>query len=201
MTGSQRVAGVHFLFMMANRVFGWKCGFTLALSIFFFIWLYGLGVFYAYIHWCGRYQHIEYKDGVVFTGSSGRIQSGLKLLREKKLSRLLISGVSPHARTKLMHETNHLPVAFGPQAGNTRGNVEEACAWAAQEKLSALTVITTDYHMPRSLLLFHRYAPHISVRAYCLKTPIITQITHGFREYQKFLWSILWGHTARMSPP
>ena len=185
--------------MTVCRASYWRCGFIVIPAIAFFLWLYGLGVFYAYIHHYGHHQHIEHKDGVVFTGSPGRIHSGLKLLRAKKLNRLLISGVSPHAHKKLMNEAKHLPVYFGPKAGNTRGNIEETCAWAEQENLSALTVITTDYHMPRSLLLFHRYAPHIDVRAYCLKTPKITRFTQGFREYQKFLWSLLWGHSARMS--
>ncbi|WP_052545615.1 YdcF family protein [Candidatus Hepatobacter penaei] len=164
------------------------------------LWLYGLGLFYAYIHFCGCHQHIRYQDGVVFTGSPGRIQSGLSLLRKKKLRTLFISGVRPTSKHRLFDKTKGLTVSFGFDAGNTRGNIEETRMWAKRHNLSHVTLITADYHMPRCLLLFRRYANHIGTHSYCLKTPLHERIVHGFQEYQKFLWSCVWGHLPKTNP-
>ena len=176
----------------------WGYSAILSSGIVFFLWLYGLGIFYAYIHHCGHHQQIEHKDGVVFTGSPGRIHSGIKLLREKKLKCLFISGISPRSQQTLQHQTPFLPISFGFKAANTRGNIEETCCWARKKNISHITVITADYHIPRCLLLFRRYATHLNVRPYCIKTPLPKRFTHAFREYQKFLWSFLWGNTAKM---
>lgn len=98
-------------------------------------------------------------DGiVVLTGGDYRILEGGRLLNEKRASRLLISGVNAKtSRDDLLKLTNLDPSLFdccvdvGYAAQDTVGNAEEARVWANSRKLSRLFVVTSSYHMPRSL--------------------------------------------------
>ena len=57
---------------------------------------------------------------------------------------------------------------FGPLAGRitlghvartTRGNAAEIAAWAREEQLRSIRVVTAGYHMPRALLELRRALP------------------------------------------
>ncbi len=96
---------------------------------------------------------------VVLTGESARINSGLELLAEGRASRLLISGVNPAVTAKTLAETFGATfgtllaccVDLGHAARNTMGNAAETRAWVAREHFTSLLVVTSDYHMQRSM--------------------------------------------------
>jgi uncharacterized SAM-binding protein YcdF (DUF218 family) len=98
-------------------------------------------------------------DGiVVLTGAERRIEAGLNLLREGSGRRLLISGM--HHRTspgEALRRTNTTGspapccIDFGYQARDTVGNAVETKAWVDRHGFSRLIVVTSSYHMPRSL--------------------------------------------------
>jgi uncharacterized SAM-binding protein YcdF (DUF218 family) len=136
-------------------------------------------------------------DGiVVLTGAAGRIETALHLLQHGHADRLLVSGVAPgtgfeemaHAAgvsaTKLVGH-----VTLGHLATTTRGNAEEIAAWAQQGGMSCLIVVTSGYHMPRTLLELHRALPGAQLVPY----PVTPDTAHGrgwrllAQEYVKFL--------------
>jgi uncharacterized SAM-binding protein YcdF (DUF218 family) len=99
-------------------------------------------------------------DGiVVLTGGSARIDSGLQLLVEGRGSRLLITGVNPTVTGKTLADT--YGAAFGValaccvdldhDARDTIGNALEARRWAERQRFASLLVVTSDYHMQRSM--------------------------------------------------
>jgi uncharacterized SAM-binding protein YcdF (DUF218 family) len=98
-------------------------------------------------------------DGiVVLTGAERRIEAGLKLLRDGSGRRLLISGM--HARTTPGEALRHAGatgarapccIDFGYEAQDTIGNAAETKAWVERHGFSRLVVVTSSYHMPRSL--------------------------------------------------
>ena len=98
-------------------------------------------------------------DGIiVLTGGDYRIVEGAKLLHDKRANHLLISGVNSKAsRDDLLKLTGLDPATFdccvelGYTAQDTLGNAEEARSWAAGRRLNRLIVVTSSYHMPRSL--------------------------------------------------
>lgn len=98
-------------------------------------------------------------DGiVVLTGAERRIEAGLKLLREGSGGRLLISGMNPRTSPSdvLRHAgaTDALApccIDFGYEAQDTVGNAVETKAWVERHGFSRLVVVTSSYHMPRSL--------------------------------------------------
>jgi uncharacterized SAM-binding protein YcdF (DUF218 family) len=101
----------------------------------------------------------ETADGiVVLTGGEARIQAGAKLLREGRGKRLLISGVNRHTTrddvlriSGLDSKTFVCCVDLGYEALDTVGNADEARTWANSHGYTQLILVTSSYHMPRSL--------------------------------------------------
>lgn len=98
-------------------------------------------------------------DGIiVLTGGDFRILEGGRLLHERRATRMLISGVNAKtSRDDLMKLSGLEPALFdccvdvGYAAQDTVGNAEEARTWASGRDLNRLIVVTSSYHMPRSL--------------------------------------------------
>jgi uncharacterized SAM-binding protein YcdF (DUF218 family) len=98
-------------------------------------------------------------DGiVVVTGGAQRLADALDLLARQHGRRLLISGV--HARTSRDEIARHAGVStslleccvdLGKSARNTIGNAIEARRWAVENGFRTLLVVTSNYHLPRTL--------------------------------------------------
>jgi 1-acyl-sn-glycerol-3-phosphate acyltransferase len=96
---------------------------------------------------------------VVLTGGGGRIDGALHLLAEGRARRLLISGVNPSVDIGALAGTvdKELEVALaccvdlGRDARDTIGNAAETRDWARTKGYTSLIVVTSDYHMPRSM--------------------------------------------------
>lgn len=99
-------------------------------------------------------------DGIVVLtgGSDRRIEVGLDLLQHGSASRLLISGMN--ARTSPEDLFRHVRpdlrsapccIEFGYAAQDTIGNAAETREWVERHGLRRLIVVTSSYHMPRSL--------------------------------------------------
>ena len=112
-------------------------------------------------------------DGiVVLTGGSARLPEGVRLLEAGRGKRLLISGVNEDIddqRLKTIlgmtdgeaRDLFQCCIDTGRTALDTVGNAQEIALWAAEKNYHALLVVTSSYHMPRSLVEIHRYAPHL----------------------------------------
>lgn len=113
-------------------------------------------------------------DGiVVLTGGQDRIHEAMKLLAGGKGRRLLISGVNPKTRrtdlVRLDPEHRQLYaccVDIGYQATDTVGNADETRDWVERQDVQTLIVVTSSYHMPRSLFELRRRLPSIRLVAY-----------------------------------
>ncbi|MCR9139637.1 MAG: YdcF family protein [Alphaproteobacteria bacterium] len=103
-------------------------------------------------------------DGiVVLTGGSQRIDQAVRLLDEGIADRLLISGVNPATTgSQIQKLTSAEPALFeccvdiGHDAIDTRGNANEAALWVQENGYRNVLVVTSNYHMPRSLLELQR---------------------------------------------
>lgn len=116
---------------------------------------------------------------VVLTGASDmRIKEGMRLLERRKGSRLLISGVNREVRrpellpvTEGSKNLYECCVDLGFEAENTIGNAQEIAAWARARGFDDLIVVTSDYHMPRSLLEIEAALPEARLHPYPVATP------------------------------
>jgi len=110
-------------------------------------------------------------DGIaVLTGGAERVQTGLRLLREGRASRLLVSGAHPDVTlADLARSAGQEPgalegrVTIGHGATSTRGNAAEIAEWVRQEGIGSLRVVTAGYHMPRALLELRRVLPGVAL--------------------------------------
>lgn len=118
-------------------------------------------------------------DGIVaLTGASSmRIEAAVQLLENGKAQRLLVSGVNPDVtRPELQAVTHDFGRAFkccvdlGFHAANTQGNARETANWVAYHHYRSLIVVTSDYHIPRSMLELRAAMPGVTLHPY----PVVT---------------------------
>jgi uncharacterized SAM-binding protein YcdF (DUF218 family) len=103
---------------------------------------------------------------VVLTGGRLRLEAGLELLAAGKAKKLFISGVNQHVdRDELLHMLGPVPenaaccIVIGHSASDTFGNARETAEWMHGEGYRSLRLVTSWYHMQRSLLEFGRAMP------------------------------------------
>jgi uncharacterized SAM-binding protein YcdF (DUF218 family) len=110
-------------------------------------------------------------DGiVVLTGPDDRIREGVGLLRRNLGRRLLISGVNPRTRRadlKRLAQTGvpqiDARIDLGYDAQDTIGNADETRNWVTRWRFRRLIVVTSSYHMPRSLIELGRALPGVEL--------------------------------------
>jgi uncharacterized SAM-binding protein YcdF (DUF218 family) len=107
---------------------------------------------------------------VVLTGGSGRIASGIDLLREGRGRELFISGVDPRVDLRALLRVSggvaahaQCCVVLGHDALDTRENARETAAWMRRRGYKSLRLVTAWYHMPRALVEFEREMPEIAI--------------------------------------
>lgn len=113
-------------------------------------------------------------DGIVaLTGGEQRIEDAAELLEEGSASRLLISGVDERTtRAALAERSPELArlmgccVDVGRQALDTHGNALETREWARRRGYDSIIVVTSAYHMPRSLAEIGRELPEVELVPY-----------------------------------
>lgn len=113
-------------------------------------------------------------DGIVaLTGGEQRIEDAAKLLRRGSAERLLISGVNESTSASALAERSpqlgrvlRCCVDIGREAHDTRGNAVETGEWARRRGYDSLIVVTSAYHMPRSLAEIGRELPDVKLVPY-----------------------------------
>lgn len=118
-------------------------------------------------------------DGiVVLTGGTSRIADALELLAGGHGQRLLISGV--HRTTSSGEIARLVPryrrlidccVDLDHSAVNTVGNAAETRRWAEALRFKSLILVTSNYHMPRSMAELSRQMPDIRLIAF----PVVSE--------------------------
>jgi uncharacterized SAM-binding protein YcdF (DUF218 family) len=105
-------------------------------------------------------------DGiVVLTGDVQRINDAATLMVQGRGKRMLITGV--HTGTTWAHIAHANPVAANVRccvdldyrARSTVGNAIETRRWAENHGFNSLIVVTSTYHMPRTLLELEHVLP------------------------------------------
>jgi uncharacterized SAM-binding protein YcdF (DUF218 family) len=116
----------------------------------------------------------EQADGiVVLTGGRERIRGAMELLRGGHGRRLLITGVHHSTRSEDLARAGEVSesllqccIDLGFEAETTIGNAQEAAEWAHRNGFTSLIVVTSAYHLPRSLTEFSVALPGVTLKPY-----------------------------------
>lgn len=104
---------------------------------------------------------------VVLTGGTDRIDTAVELLKDRKSEYLLISGVNRLVSTGDLFqqiEPDLLDkITLGYMAENTQENAQETAAWIHNKNLKSVLLVTSFYHMPRSIFEVLKRNPDIQI--------------------------------------
>jgi uncharacterized SAM-binding protein YcdF (DUF218 family) len=117
-------------------------------------------------------------DGiVVLTGGASRIADAIELLAAGRGKRLLISGVHPATSSSELARLSPdyrrwlaCCVDLGHVAVNTSGNAIETKRWVSERGFRSLIVVTSNYHMPRTMAELGRRMPDVALVPF----PVVT---------------------------
>jgi uncharacterized SAM-binding protein YcdF (DUF218 family) len=112
-------------------------------------------------------------DGIVaLTGGAGRVEAALRLLASGQGERLLVSGTGANTDLAALARLARIDVSalapaitLGHYAASTQGNAVETAAWAAQNRVQSLIVVTAAWHMPRAMAELRQALPDVRLFA------------------------------------
>lgn len=156
--------------MTSGRLIRWLAALT---GVLIFVWSGGLVWFVTTLPRSVADATSRTDGIVVLTGGSERIEAGLSLLAQGRSKILLLSGVhratSRNALARLSQQSPEVfkcCVVLGREAADTVGNARETAAWARKNSMTSLRLVTSAYHLPRSLVEFRRAMSHIRLVAH-----------------------------------
>lgn len=134
--------------------------------------------FFAYVRMVKSYDSrgdVKADAIVTLTGGAQRIDEALQLLAQGRGKRMLISGVNEQTTRE---EIMRLNPAYNPlfvccidldyMARNTIGNAIQARRWANEKGFRSLVVVTSNYHMPRTLVELRHVMPKLEKIPYAV---------------------------------
>ncbi len=141
-------------------------------------------------------------DGIVaLTGGSQRIGDAVDLLVKGHGRRLLISGVNEKTSreeiAKFNPEAQRLfacCVDLDYRARNTIGNAIETRRWASLHGFRSLIVVTSNYHMPRTLVELAKVLPDVHIVPHAV---VAEQINPGHWWYDLTMARLLLSEYAK----
>ena len=166
----------------------------LILLVCWFLGLLAFG-FYAYML---KFSPAPNADAiVVLTGGADRLSTALSLLDRQKAPRLFISGVNSRVSMGSLFQNidegliNRIELGY--KAENTFENAIETKEWVKKNDINSILLVTSFYHMPRSLFELKDAIPDTEI----YPVPVFIQDSYHwtrtrgawlvFVEYNKFI--------------
>lgn len=155
------------------------------------IWLLGWMWFAASVATMKPQAIAEKTDAIiVLTGGDKRVNTGLDLLEDGKADYLLISGVNPQVKTEELialwngdHEKVMPRITLGYNADSTAANAVESQEWIKKNNIHSIRLVTANYHMTRSMLMFRQAMPDLII----IKHPVIPP---DFTPWKEQFWPL-----------
>jgi uncharacterized SAM-binding protein YcdF (DUF218 family) len=129
---------------------------------------------------------IEQEAIVVLTGEKRRIPRAMELLRNRKSPRLIISGTGRKTNlTELMNVQSEgsgnvqeiwKRIWLESESTSTIENARESAEIFSKEKIARVILMTSDFHMVRSIKLFRHFAPQTD----CIAFPVFSDVGELF---------------------
>lgn len=152
-------------------------------------------------------------DGiVVWTGKGGgRLETGAKLLQQKKGERLLISGVNKAITQDAIKTLVKVPdpisdccIDLDYRAQDTVGNARETARWTKALGYEHIILVTSAYHMPRAEIEIGAAMGRVKITPYPVTAQdskrwynSLSRFKRIFQEYGKLLLAFITGPASR----
>lgn len=133
---------------------------------------------------------------VVLTGGPKRLEAGIRLLAQKRAKTMLASGVHKDVLPRELSVLTGTDIALfnccitlDYAAQNTIENAVETSKWASKNRIKSLILVTADFHIQRSVLLFRESMPDTVIIPYPVKSNI--PLYKLAKEYNKYLATLM----------
>lgn len=163
--------------------------FSYTLIVTIACWLLGFCMFALYAYML-KYSAVPSADAiVVLTGGAERLPTALSLLENKKAPKMLISGVNSKVSMGALFgriDEEYLNcIELGYKADNTFENALETKEWVLKNDVHSVLLVTSFYHMPRSLFELRSEIPDIRI----YPVPVFMQ-TEQHWTYTRSAWLV-----------
>ena len=139
---------------------------------------------------------------VVLTGGRNRISEAVELLNSGAAEKLLISGVAEETSLEALKKredvnvTTSREIILDKKSTNTVENAIEAVSWVKKNNFKSIRLVTSNYHIPRSMAEFRANNRNLKILAHPVYSDRVEQkwwkSWHSFvliaSEYNKFLY-------------
>lgn len=153
-----------------------KSVFVIVLAVFIFLFLRERTLVLEFAS-NRNFDEIPNSDcGVVLTGSAGRIREAFEVLAQKKINKLIVSGVYKDTRLREIFphldyypEINPQDIILEKISGSTYENAVQSLQVAETLKCKNILLMTSQLHMYRAQAVFKSYFPGtIEIRNYAV---------------------------------
>lgn len=187
---------------MLTRLFLYSVRAFTLVGIGGFFWFFGLILFTRIIPSVPLDLRTTTDGIVIFTGGKTRLEVALDLFQQNKGKYLLVSGVNPDSTLPQRIEKLSLSsrITLGFDALNTAGNAQETAIWAHTHHIKTIRLITSNYHMPRSLFELKSVLPDVEIIPHPVVRDSFLNPRWWFdsetlylviQEYNKFLFALI----------
>lgn len=175
------------------------------ISFLALLWFVGFLTFNYRINHFGQDDAAKADAIVVLTGGRNRLGEAVKLLNAQKADKMFVSGVFKGTSIKELQKRedveifNSANVTLDKKSTNTVENAKETAQWIKEQNVRSIYLVTSNYHMPRSMVEFHFYSPKLDIISYPVYSEKVEKKWwknwHSFSllagEYNKFLYVLV----------
>lgn len=142
--------------------------------VFYFFFLLGAAILFFHakkikeepVNVWSQVQSFEADCAIVLTGAPGRIREGFELLQQKRIKKLIVSGVFKEATfTELFpywpyyNEVSSDDVILEKRSQTTFGNAHQSVVLVESLKCQDVLLVTSQLHMARAFSIFREVFP------------------------------------------
>lgn len=167
-------------------------------SVIIIIFVIFITAFAFFINSVLKISHIPPKNqncefATVLTGANNRIPYALDLSLKYQVKNLFISGVNQKTSLKEIiniDEVKDINIFLGRKASNTYENAFEILEWLQTNNTKKVLLITSDYHIIRSLMTLKKYC-YDGLQIFPIAVPSKRNaefVKHCFKEFFKVIF-------------
>lgn len=167
------------------------------------LWLAGLAAFNYKINHFEIDTQTKTDAIVVLTGGRHRLSEAVELLNNGISERLFISGVQKNISLNELERRDDITIKTGREitldkiASNTFENARETCLWIEKHNIRSIRLVTSNYHLLRSLVEFRRWNKQVKIVLHPVFSEKVSSIWYKSfysfyflaQEYNKFLFA------------